>query len=133
MNPQTKINAMTKTIITIAAVICFGSMPVAARWKAEYANAPQAVRDWYESRELTPEAQRRFNFKSCCAHSDVVKTKFKVGGAGNDEWWWLAADGKWHRVPDDVIHWNEHAPGDQPVMFAMDEKPTCFFPPGGGI
>jgi hypothetical protein len=116
-------------------IIAFMTMPppAFARWKAEYAQADPAVRNWYETRDLTPAAQKRFAFKSCCAHSDVVKTKFKVGGAGNDEWWWLDADGKWRRVPDDVIHWNEHAPGGDPVMFAIGSEPTCFYPPDAGI
>jgi hypothetical protein len=103
-----------------------------ARWKAEYAQKPETVRNWYESRELTEAAQQRFNFRSCCAHSDVVKTKFKVGGAGNDEWWWLVGE-TWKRIPDDVIHWNEHAPDGLPVLFAVGENPTCFYPPDGGI
>lgn len=41
---------------TILAALLF-AFPAAARWKAEYANVPQEVRNWYESRELTPEAQ----------------------------------------------------------------------------
>ena len=104
-----------------------------ATWKPEYAQLPQAVQDWYESRTLTPAAESRFHFHSCCAHSDVVKTKFKVGGVGNDEWWWLDPDSKWQRVPEDVIHWEEHAPNGEPTMFAIGSTPTCFFPPNAGI
>lgn len=105
--------------------------PAAARWKPQYAALPQPVRDWYATRELTAAAQARFNFKSCCARSDVVKTRFKVSGAGADEWFWL--DGaRWRRVPADIIHWNEHAPGGGAVLFALGSEPTCFFPPESG-
>lgn len=115
-------------ICTVMAVIASAK----AKWKPEYANVPQSVRDWYETRELTPAAQQRFRFKSCCAHSDVVKTKFKVSGTGNDEWWWL--DGKtWKRVPDDIIHWGSSTPTGEPIMFAVGNQPTCFFPADGGI
>lgn len=115
----------------ILATAC--SHPAGATWKPEYASVPKEIRDWYESRKLTPAAKERFHFDSCCAHSDVVKTKFKVGGAGNDQWFWLDSDGKWQRVPDDIIHWDEHAPGGEPVMFAVGASPVCFFPPDGGI
>jgi hypothetical protein len=122
-------------LVVVAAIIAIGLAllnAAHARWKPEYANAPQAVQDWYQSRELTEAAQSRFHFKSCCAHSDVVKTKFKVGGAGNDQWWWLDGEA-WKRIPDDVIHWNEHAPDGMPVMFAVGGNPVCFYPPDGGI
>lgn len=99
-----------------------------ARWKPEYADLPQSVRDWYRTRELTPEAQKRFGFRSCCDHSDVVKTRFRVSAAG-DEWWWL--DGEtWKRVPADIIHWGVRTPTGAPVMFAVGGRPTCFFPGG---
>lgn len=118
--------------LSVFAVLLVTSTRCHATWKPEYASQPQEVRDWYESRELTAAARDRFHFKSCCAHSDVVKTKFKVGGAGNDQWRWLDGD-TWHRIPDDIIHWNEHAPGGEPVMFAVGANPVCFFPPDGGI
>jgi hypothetical protein len=102
-----------------------------ATWKPEYAALPQKVRDWYKTRELTPAARLRLGFKSCCDNSDVVKTQFKVGGAGNDEWYWL--DGNtWRRVPSDVIHWDERAPNGEAVLFSLGSRPTCFFPPGSG-
>jgi hypothetical protein len=119
-------------VIAIIVVAILSAVNAPARWKPEYAALPQDVRDWYASRELTEAAQKRFSFKSCCNNSDVVKTKFRVGGAGQDEWWWLNGD-KWERIPDDVIHWNEHAPGGEPVLFAIGNAPTCFFPPDGGI
>jgi len=103
--------------------------PAGAKWKPEYANSPQHVRDWYETRELTEAARKRFHFKSCCAHSDVVKTKFRVGAA--DEWWWL--DGEtWRRIPDDIIHWDQHSPKGEAVLFAVGGHPVCFFPPESG-
>jgi hypothetical protein len=100
----------------------------------QWAGQPQAVRDWYAQAELTPAAQQRFHFTSCCAHADVVRTKFRVGTAGEDAWEWL--DGStWRAVPADIIHWNEHAPDGQPTLFVLPgtSSPTCFYPPDGGI
>lgn len=104
-----------------------------AEWKAEYANAPQAVQDWYRNAQLTNSAQKRFGFKSCCAHSDVVKTQFRVDtSSGDDEWYWLR-DGQWSLIPGDIIHWGESAPGGLPTLFAIGNLPTCFFPGEGGL
>jgi hypothetical protein len=106
--------------------------PAQARDYGQYADAAPAVRDWYKAQELTPAAQQRFAFKSCCDNSDVVRTQFRVNsGSGADEWFWLH-DGKWERIPDDVIHWGEVAPGGQAVMFALDGRPTCFYPAESG-
>lgn len=49
--------------------------PAHATWKPQYADAAPAVRAWYESAQLTPAAQKRLGFVSCCAHSDVVHTQ----------------------------------------------------------
>lgn len=105
-----------------------------ARWKNEYAQVSQATVDWYETRTLTPEAEARFHFKSCCAKSDSVRTKFKVGGKGNDEWYWLDR-GEWRKVPADIIHPDEHNPNGEATLFVLPgtSEPTCFYPPGGGI
>lgn len=84
--------------------------------------------------ELTPAAQKRLLFKSCCAHSDVVKTRFRVSRVdGSDQWEWLH-DGKWELIPADIIHTGERAPDGQPTLFAIGSSlPTCFFPGDGGI
>lgn len=106
-----------------------------ARYKPEYAQLPQATRDWYESRTLTPEAEVRLHFHSCCAHSDVVQTKFRVNKtSGADEWYWLQ-NGKWKRIPPDIIHWDEHSPNGEPTLFVVpgSNEPSCFYPGDGGI
>jgi hypothetical protein len=104
-----------------------------ARWKPEYASAPKEVRDWYQSAQLTPRAQLRFPFKSCCEHADVVKTQFRVNRASSgDEWYWLDG-GTWRRIPDDIIHWGETAPSKQPTLFVYGGKETCFWPGEPGI
>jgi hypothetical protein len=36
------------------------------------------------------------------------------------------------RIPDDIIHVDEHAPDNQPTLFSYDGKETCFFPDGAG-
>ena len=121
--------------VIIASVIVLLSFMtiVLAHWKPEYAQLPQATQDWYATRELTQAAQLKFHFKSCCNHSDVVNAQFRVSKTtGNDEWFWRNR-GQWLRIPDDIIHWDEHAPDGNAVMFAIGDEPTCFFPPGGGI
>lgn len=105
-----------------------------AEWKPEYAQLPQKVRDWYKAQELTPEAKTRLgvSWKSCCEHSDVVKTRFRVDRTtAEDEWWYL--DGNtWRKVPADTIHWNDPTPDGQPVMFAYQGSITCFYPADTG-
>lgn len=128
---------MSLRLAWVAALICVACLllilsPALGRWKEEYAQVDQATRDWYQRQVLTPEAQAVFNFSSCCAHSDVVKTQFRVDrSTGADQWWWLDGD-TWKRIPDYAIHWGQAAPGGQPVMFAVSGRPTCFFPPDAG-
>ena len=114
--------------------LIFSALPTAAHWKPEYAQLPQEVQDWYANAELTPEAQQRFNFKSCCAHSDVVKTRFRVNKVdGQDQWQWLS-NGEWKTIPPDIVETGKTAPDGQPTLFAIGQDlPTCFFPPDGGI
>ncbi len=123
---------MRKIILAFASIV-FLIGPAGARWKPEYASSPPEVQDWYRKAELTRLAQRRFAFKSCCEHSDVVKTQFRVNKTDNrDEWYWL--DGEtWRRVPDDIIHWGESAPGGKPTLFVYQDKETCFWPGDPGI
>jgi len=104
-----------------------------AIWNPEYANAAPEVQEWYRKAQLTDAAQRRFGFKSCCAHSDVVKTTFRVDKATDgDAWYWLK-DGQWALIPSDIIHWGESAPDGQPTLFAIGNLPTCFYPGEGGL
>lgn len=99
----------------------------------QFAQVPQSIRDWYASAELTPEAQKRFHFKSCCAKADVVRTQFRVGANGDDTWEYLDAN-VWKIVPPDIIQWGKHAPDGQPTLFVVASAgPVCFFPPEGGI
>ncbi len=104
-------------------------------WKPEYAQAPPEVRQWYETRELTPETRERLHvqWKSCCNHSDVVHTQFKVNTKdGADEWWYLDPnDNQWKIVPRDTVHEGDPAPDNMPTLFAYGGVITCFFPPGG--
>jgi hypothetical protein len=123
---------MQRIALAVALVGAF-LVQAEARWKPEYASAPQEVQDWYHNAQLTAAAQRRFAFKSCCEHADVVKTQFRVNKAtSGDEWYWL--DGEdWRRVPDDIIHWGESAPGGRPTLFVYQDKETCFWPGDPGI
>jgi hypothetical protein len=112
--------------------LAFIATAAEARWKPQYASAPQEIQDWYRNAELTEAAQRRFGFKSCCAKSDVVRTRFRPSADGDDGWDYLDGD-TWRRVPPDIVHEDKFAPGGQPILFAVDGKPTCFFKPSGGL
>lgn len=107
--------------------------PATGRDLGQYADQPPEIREWYRNAELTPAARRRFPYVKCCDGADVVRTSFRVDKtSGADAWWWL--DGEtWKRVPDDIIHWNESAPGGQPTLFVFQGRETCFFPPDAGI
>lgn len=127
----TLLSALSLAVVTSGLTVAVDKAH--ATWKPEYANAPQEVKDWYRNAQLTEAAQKRFGFKSCCAHSDVVKTEFRVDKAsGSDEWYWLS-DGQWSRIPGDIIHWGESTPDLQPTLFALGNLPTCFFPGQGGL
>jgi hypothetical protein len=120
------------TLLAIAALWAVFSCPAQARDPdGRYANSPH--RDWYQTRKLTPAAQKRLFFGSCCAHSDVVKTKFRPTADGDDGWEFVNGKGQWERVPNDIIWWGEDTPTGEPVMFAISGVPVCFFPGSGGI
>ena len=106
---------------------------VKAEWKPQYADASPDVQAWYKNAELTEEAQKRFTFKSCCAKSDVFRTRFKVNQVnGSDEWWYFTKDGRWKLIPADIIHGEETAPDGQPTLFIYQGQETCFYVGRGG-
>lgn len=117
----------------LVAVFVLIAFPANSKWKPQYAELPQAERDWYSTRILTPAAEAIYHFHSCCNNADRVLTKFKVNRVnGQDEWWWL--DGEvWKLVPPIIIWWDEHSPTGEPVMFAVNGRPVCFYPPQSGI
>lgn len=128
---------MTRTTKTASAlfIVCiisgYSLFPAIARDPdGRYANSPN--KDWYQKAETTLRSRARLGFDSCCAHSDVVKTRFRVASDGSDDWEYL--DGNtWREVPPDIIHHDRSAPGGEPVMFAILGIPVCFFKPSGGI
>jgi hypothetical protein len=130
---------MDKRLLFVAIVLAasVGVISIArSEWKPEYAQASPEVQQWYRNAPLTEEAQRRFPFKKCCDHADVVRTKFQVNKVdGRDEWFYepLDAPGTLKRIPDDIIHWGVSAPGGQPTLFVYSGKETCFFPGDSGI
>ena len=131
--PDNSASASLLFLTVLSSALVLAVCAAHATWKPEYANYPLEVQEWYRNAELTEAAQRRFKFKSCCAHSDVVKTSFRVyKGTGGDEWYWLK-DGEWVQIPSDVIHWGESAPDRQPTLFAVAGSPTCFYPGEGGL
>ncbi len=132
--------------------------PMYATWKPEYSSLSEALRIWFETRELTPEAQTRLHFTGCCRSADRFKTKFHVTrGSGADEWYYCAdagiencPDDRWKLIPSDVIHDEliEPTPGHEGedsegfaqlradgILFlhpAGIGYPTCFWPPQSG-
>lgn len=113
-------------------VIAWPHELVRVTWKPEYAQVDPIIRDWYESAQLTPEASTRLGFKSCCAHADIVHTRFRVSTVdGADQWQWLN-NGNWKTIPADIIEIG-HSPNGQPTLFVVGEMEVCFFTPDGGI
>lgn len=128
--------AVIAALVLCALSSCGTLAPALATWKPEYAQASPEVQAWYREAELTAEARLRFPFIKCCDHADVVRTKFQVNKTdGGDEWFYepLDAPGHMKRIPPDIIHWGETAPGGQPTLFVFGGKETCFFPGDSGI
>lgn len=121
---------LTLAAFAALAMLCAAS----ARDFGQWANQPPEVREWYRNVEIMPAARERFPFVKCCDGADVVRTKFAVNKAdGRDEWFYEDAPGHMKRIPDDIIHWEETAPGGQPTLFVYAGKETCFFPGDSGI
>ena len=117
--------------LSLVAILAL-SVQAQATWKPEYASRPPEVQAWYQNAELTEAAKGRFPFKKCCYHADVVRTRFTVNKTdAGDEWFYLDDD-IWKRIPPDIIHWGETAPGGQPTLFVYSGKETCFFPGDSG-
>ncbi len=73
-----------------------------------------------------------------------MKTRFRVDRFSGADAWYYELDGAWVRIPDDIIHWGEVAPGGKATLFGLAEQfarafnlpigtPTCFYPPEGGL
>lgn len=91
--------------------------------------------DWYENAEMTDAARARFGYGwvKCCNHAEVFRTEFRVNkDDGDDEWWYLTKAGVWKKLPNDIIHWGEHAPDKQPTLFIHQGIEVCFWPGEGG-
>ena len=113
-----------------------GMNPSYARYKVEYDKLPQEVREWYQTRTLTPKAEERLHIHGCCDNADVVDTEFKSEKDPNgwhDIWYYKGPNGDFIKVPEDIIHWDEHAPGGKPVLFMYHGQESCFFPPSGAV
>jgi hypothetical protein len=115
---------------TIALSTASALMGLALSW-------PAWSDSWFEQQSLNPATQKRLNvgWNSCCLGSEVVKTQFRVNKTDYGDEWYYMKDGAWKRVPDDTIHWGQHAPGGQATLFIyfMTGDETCFYPPEEGI
>lgn len=102
-----------------------------------YAHVPKHIRDWYRNAQLTPEAEKRFNYKSCCDIGDALDAKFKfmVDQKTGKEAWFYQQSGtaEWHIIPDFIIQHGKPHPEGKGVLFAVWGNLVCFFPPEGGI
>lgn len=118
-----------------------------ATYKPEFANHSDAIRDWFETAEVTKAAYPRLGWLRCCNHSDRVKTRFYVAPTSNGDVWSYEdpTTNKWIIIPDDVIHREGITPPkgheDDPdfkqlqaegVLFVYDGQVTCFWPPESG-
>jgi hypothetical protein len=124
------------TVIAVIIVLTIGSM-AHARWRPEYAQNTQQVRDWFSSQQLNPTTKQRLGvpWNGCCENGDVFKTQFRVSkNTGGDEWYYLKGD-TWKKVPDDVIHWGQHSPDKRATLFiyVATGQELCFYPPEEGI
>jgi hypothetical protein len=140
-------NAITPKIFSCFLIFISATLPAAATWKQEYGKSSLAVQEWFKNAELPKEGQKRLHFVKCCDQSDRFKTTFSVDRSTAGDAWFYEVDGKWVRIPDDVIHSDEiHARNPQDdslpefqqmrregVLFVYNGKPTCFWPPEGGI
>ena len=106
------------------------SLFVVSGAKAEWDGVKGQYSAWYEAQEINPEAQKRLgiSWKSCCNHSDVVKTRFRVDRTTYDDEWWYLDGNTWRKVPSDIVHWNDPTPDGRPVLFVYQGTPTCFYP-----
>jgi hypothetical protein len=95
------------------------------------------VRQLVRAANAQPATMKRLavGWDSCCLGSEVVKTQFRVDKTSYGDEWFYMRDGTWKRVPDDTIHWGQHAPGGQATLFVyfMTGEETCFYPPQEGI
>ena len=125
--------------------------PAAATWKPEYGKSPLAVQDWFKGARTTPQAALRLNFSYCCEQAERLRTKFI--GRANGEWSYYPDPGCTKTgcallpIPNDVIHDDPIKANDpkddnlpefeamrrEGVLFIYGGRPTCFWPPEGGI
>lgn len=132
-------------------LLLLAAFPAWGTWKPEYGKEPQAVQDWFSTAAPPVVGAARLGISSCCEKSERFVTKF-VGGP-NDSWAYytnpacVTVGCPLAPIPDDVIETNGiHSlnPKDdnlpqfqemrrQGVLFIWQGKPTCFWPPEGGI
>ena len=137
-------------VFLLACLSACSMAPAFGTWRPEFGKSPQAVQRWFRSAEVTPAVHARLGIYTCCAQSERLMTKFV--GAGSE--WSYYPDPNCTRagcallpIPNDVVHDEpikalDPADDDLPefkamrregVIFIWNHKPTCFWPPEGGI
>lgn len=144
----------TASIVVLAVLAFWFSLLGAATCvKAHEAGSHPSLEGWAEQQIVTPEYGKRMGCANpemrqgpscyCCAYSEIIedaeyklsKDKVQVINGKEypvDEWWYkLPGKTEWKLVPDDAVHWGEHAPNGQAVLFFLPgtTTPRCFFPP----
>lgn len=119
------------TLMRAMVVLALLTFPALSEWDG--VKGPNSA--WYEAQQINPEAQMRLgvSWKSCCAHSDVVTTRFRVDRTSAEDVWFYLDDNTWRKVPSDTVQTGKPTPSGEAVMFAYQGVITCFFPSDGGI
>jgi hypothetical protein len=72
------------------------------------------------------------HWAKCCNHAEVIDAKFIIRPDGKDGSRWND-NGVIRDIPAEIIHWEDSAPDNKPMLFVYSEVMTCFFPPSGGV
>lgn len=108
-----------------------------ARTHSEWPDGPN--KEWLQNLQRpdnNANPSRKHDPKSlfCCGEADVVKTKFKVEGAGDrypEDTWYAWLNNSWTRIPAEKIV-KDHAPDGAPYLFMLAGTIQCFVRPKGG-
>jgi hypothetical protein len=84
--------------------------------------------EWADKQDVMPTARERLSGQiKCCNQAEIVKTKFRVSRAHENQWFYLTKENKWKRIPPDITDpLEEDTPTHQPVLFIWADKEVCF-------
>jgi hypothetical protein len=137
-------------VLGVFFISAFWVLAANATWKPSYGESPAAVQQWFRSAEIMPAARARLGVYTCCEQAERLMTKFVGTGT---EWSYYPDPNCTHNgcallpIPNDVVHEEPiraidpkdddlpefQAMRSEGVLFIWNGKPTCFWPPEGGI